>query len=240
MSDEYETGSTLFEDFDGTFTACHDRVKICGYACCDHSKLGNMIFAGPGEIEDAKRKNLSFEHLRISEQGNGHCVQCTRPCVEGEFKSIDCSIYPLYPASSDGVLWTVSDRRKCPIPIHELTSHALRCRRVVLQQEKEYPGMLSAMVEAGKELTGHYLFPYFVLSHDVIRISHEQYKELAGVFSRPPMKEGTETPYNLPFEYKKLYGPLQTPEDGDLMFSLSELLQKCAAETQNTNGSKND
>ena len=122
------TGTTV-RDFDGTFPECQARVHICDYACCKFGPMGNWIATYPGEVEKARNLGLGFDHLVVTEQqqqqqqqqhvaaegdalslpveassSNTCSVTCIRPCVGGEFKSIDCLVGDSLVLTNHGLL----------------------------------------------------------------------------------------------------------------------------------------
>lgn len=154
-----ETGNTVVE-WDGTFRECQTRTGQCRYACCKFGALGNWIFALPGEVETADEQGLSKDHLQIEDYGEGSKIVCQRPCVSGEYKPIDCAIYPLSPANEAVTEFIVASNQKCPIPYEELLEHASKVRDVLLKWETEHPGSIASLVKAGKSYKGYQALPY--------------------------------------------------------------------------------
>lgn len=147
-------------NFDGILPACTQRQSLCAYACCQFGKLGNWIFALPGEVERAQQAGLSMAHLTVTKFENGHALHCNRPCTAGEFKPLDCAWYPLYPASSDATLFIVADHRKCPIPNRELIEHARLVGQKARAWDQAHPGSLQAMVASAKDFKAYTAFPF--------------------------------------------------------------------------------
>ncbi len=166
--------------FDGILPACTKRQEICGYACCQFGKLGNWIFALPGEVERARAANLSMDHLTVTKFEEGHALQCNRPCTEGEFKPLDCAWYPLYPASADATLFIVADHRKCPIPNRELIEHAKRVGAKARAWDQAHPGSLQAMVVSARDFKAYAPFPYRIgVDGTVTELSAEECAAIA-------------------------------------------------------------
>lgn len=166
-----DTGTTVIKMHrEGQFDACMSRVSTCGYACCGFGTLGNFISPFPGEIELAKEQGLSFDHLTLLDQPDGSTrVQCNRPCVGGEFKSIDCAIYPAWIASECGTKFLVADNRKCPIPHNELLETLRLAQDIAIQWELEHPGTLKSMAKDGRDFRAYQPFPYALEFDGTIR-----------------------------------------------------------------------
>ncbi len=172
---DHKAGKAGLSDFDGTLTACVKRQNLCGYACCQFGKLGNWIFALPGEVETARQLNLTTDHLSITKFEEGHALHCNRPCTEGEFKPLDCSWYPLYPAAEDATLFIVADHRKCPIPNKELIEHARLVGQKARAWDQAHPGSLKAMVASAREFKAYAAFPYRIgVDGEVSRLTREE------------------------------------------------------------------
>lgn len=175
------TGTTVMNmPREGQFDACQSRVGVCGYACCQFGKLGNWIYAFPGEVELAQEKGLSFAHLEVEPlDDGGHKVHCMRPCVEGEFKSIDCAIYPAWIASECGTKFLVADNRKCPIPHNELLETLRNAQQVAIDWERKHPGTLAGMAKAAKGFKAYQPFGYAIEWDGTVRqLSDEEVAEI--------------------------------------------------------------
>lgn len=210
---DFETGTTVIKNFRGVFDACQSRVGICGFACCQFGVLGNWIYALPGEIEEAKSKGLSFDHLTVEEMADGGArVNCNRPCVEGEFKSIDCAIYPIFIANDDGTQFIVADHRKCPIPNNEILEHAKKAQALCLEWERSHPGTLKGMANASKGFKAYQPFPWALeLDGTVRKLSEDELKAITP-------NEVLADDYVAKFKGVdiKAYSGTETPEDGSL------------------------
>ena len=194
---------------EGVFQGCQDRTQICGFACCDFKTLGNHIFALPGELEEAEAKGLTFGHVEITHLPEGSDVNCVRVCNTGEFKSIDCMIHPLWPANESATLFSISDRRKCPVPVKLVVKHAIQVGKLLRDWDSKHPGSLKAAVEVGRKLNGHQAFPYEINEDGTTR--DLTMGEMAKICP----------PNTLPDDYQIKwpnaenltgYGPLTTPE----------------------------
>ena len=213
-----ETGTTVLPDEissrNGAFEACQKRTDICGYACCQFGKLGNWIYALPGEIEEARQQGLSFGHLEVEEMPDGGAqVKCLRPCVAGEFKSIDCAVYGLFPANVERTRFIVADSRKCPIPSRELIDHARWAQRVLLDWDKLHPGTMEGAIAAGKKFKAYQPFPFEVPvdGSEVRGLTEEECNEIAPEETLP--SSYTPKYENIPVEVMPLYTGMGTPEE---------------------------
>lgn len=167
------SGTTVISGLfgNGTFNACRKRVHICGYACCKFGNLGNWIAAAPGELASAKVQRLSLDHLTIIEErpdGSAN-IQCNRPCVEAEFKPIDCAIYPLFPANVECTRFIVADHRKCPIPNRELIGWAFNVQSILRHWENEHPGSIARIVNDGKGFKAYQPYPFELVNPPFVR-----------------------------------------------------------------------
>lgn len=165
-----DTGTTVIGmEREGQFDGCQNRTHICGYACCKFD-LNNFIYAFPGEIEAAEKQGLSFDHLNVEKLDDGGAkIQCTRPCVAGEFKSIDCAIYGVWIASECGTKFLVADNRKCPVPHNELLELARHAQEICLSWERKYPGTLKGMANAAKDFTAYQPFDHAIELDGTVR-----------------------------------------------------------------------
>ena len=231
------TGTTV-RDFDGTFPECQARVHICDYACCKFGPMGNWIATYPGEVEKAKELGLGFGHLMLvpqttfvqSKEGDDNpalkievisntcSVTCRRPCVEGEFKSIDCAIYPLFPANDDASLFIVADHRKCPIPNSQLMGWAIKVRRLLEEIEAETPGIIANMAKNGQGFKGYQAFPYRVWGSMALPLRKF---EVHTLFQHYVFEDVT-CKYAVGDTIKSLYTATNTPEDAG--YSLPEIV----------------
>jgi hypothetical protein len=166
-----DTGTTVVNmPREGQFDACMSRVSTCGYACCQFGKLGNWIYAFPGEVDLATEQGLSFAHLEMEPlEDGGHKVHCMRPCVGGEFKSIDCAIYPAWVANEAGTMFLVADNRKCPIPHNELLETLRNAQQVALDWEARKPGTLKGMAAAAKGFKAYQAFDHAIEFDGTVR-----------------------------------------------------------------------
>lgn len=170
-----DTGTTVIKMHrEGQFDACLSRVSSCSYACCGFGTLGNFISPLVGEIELAKEQGLSFDHLTLLDQPDGTTrVQCNRPCVGGEYKSIDCAIYPAFIASECGTKFLVADNRKCPIPHNELLETLRLAQDISIQWELDHPGTLKSMARDAKDFRAYQPFPYAIELDGTVRLLSE-------------------------------------------------------------------
>ena len=215
------TGWTVIDNIDhGVFDACQQRVDLCGYACCKFGKLGNWIKALPGEAEEARKRGLSFAHLDLqSEDETGAAFICNRPCKAGEFKSIDCAIYPLFIANETATQFVIADHRKCPIPSDRLIGHARHAQAIGFQWEANHPGTLKAMAAAAKAFIAYQPFPWEIgLNGDVRRLTEDETIAITPNDTLPDDYVPDWTPTGR-FEGVDvtIYGAKRTPEDTPLI-----------------------
>lgn len=205
-----DTGTTV-RDFDGTFPECQARVHICDYACCKFGPMGNWIATYPGEVEEARNLGLGFDHLVVTPlDTNAACsVTCIRPCVGGEFKSIDCAIYPLFPANDDASLFIVADHRKCPIPNSQLMGWAIKVRRLLEEIEAETPGTIANMAKNGQGFKGYQAFPFRVWGSMALPLRMFEVHSLFKDYQFEPVT----CKYDVTPLIKSLYTSTNTPED---------------------------
>lgn len=202
---------------DGQFVACQDKQHLCGYACCGFG-LGNWIFAFPGELEKAQEQGLTTGHLDISVEGNGHKIVCQRPCVRGEWKPIDCAIYPLWIAGHDkdnDIYYLITaDNRKCPISQMKLFDKAREAVEVSVGWDQEHPGTLDGMVAAAKEYRAYVPFKY----------GYDRKNDTFFELTQAKLDEITPNvvlPDDFEHKYGEGYSAMSTPEDAELAKDLS-------------------
>ena len=118
-----DSAKTVLND-EGVFSACMTRQSVCNYSCCKFRE-DEWIMLLPGEYELAQQQNMKFGHLNIVNKGHAIYADCLKPCQSGDFKPVDCSWYPLFPANASATLFLATDNRKCPIPIDELVEKML-------------------------------------------------------------------------------------------------------------------
>lgn len=157
------TGTGVVDGEDGVFEACQSRVHQCGYACCQFGVIGNWISLLPNEREQAEKAGLKMDHLTSVSKGEGmDAVNCTRPCVTGEFKPLDCQIYPLWPSNLDATEFIVASHSKCPIPYEELIPLAVKVGKMIRDWDLHNPGTLQVCVDSAPGFVAYERFPYRV------------------------------------------------------------------------------
>jgi hypothetical protein len=101
----------------------------CAYRCCDFQQ-GNYIAAYPGELEQARARGFSTEHLKVldNDDHGGHRVKCvardTATCDAG-YKPLDCASYPFFPTAIDdeGRVAGCIKGEKCPLALDDVRNH---------------------------------------------------------------------------------------------------------------------
>jgi len=173
------TGTTVIE-WDGTFPECQKCIALCNYACCKFGDLGNWIFTLPGELEEAACQDLSRDHLIIEKFHGGERVTCNKPCHKGDFKPIDCAIYPFAPLNEELTLFLVGHPNKCPIPPDDLFWHLKKTCFILQNWETEHPGSIKALVEAAHGYKGYVVFPYRLIleASTVIPVTRQDIADL--------------------------------------------------------------
>lgn len=169
----YNTGNTVLND-NGVFSACIERQALCGYACCKFSG-GNWIMLLPGEYELAGKAKLKTDHLVF--QGGLQAV-CAKPCKSGDFKPMDCSWYPLFPANETATKFLVADHRKCPIPNKHLINKMRMVHAAALTWESRFPGALKRIVALSRDFVGYKPFPYKMENQSVLEMSPDELLEI--------------------------------------------------------------
>jgi Fe-S-cluster containining protein len=166
--------SVLIED--NVLTACTKRQKICGYACCKFT-AGNWIMLLPGEYQQAVQQGLKSAHLSF-DSGHTEAI-CHKPCQKGDFKPLDCSWYPLFPANQTATQFLVADHRKCPIPNHDLIAKMLSVHQLALTWEQQQPGSLAKIARLSRGFIGYMPFPYKIDNGKVLDMSEQEMQDLA-------------------------------------------------------------
>lgn len=102
----------------------------CGWLCCQFQQ-GNYIVLHPNELEAAKAKGLSVDHLEITDRdyNGGQKAVCkaknTGNC-DGGLKPLDCISYPFFPVvEAEGIeVSGFIKGKKCPLQEQHLARHA--------------------------------------------------------------------------------------------------------------------
>ena len=154
------------------------------------------------------RKRTLYRIKRLEDGGSD--VNCIQVCNTGYFKSIDCMIHPFCPANDTATLFSISDRRKCPVPVNLTVNHAIQVGKLLRDWESKHPGSLKAAVAVGRKLNGHQAFPYEIAENGDIRdLSVVEMAEIC-----PPNVLPNDYKIKWPNADARIgYGPLTTPED---------------------------
>ena len=169
------TGETVLKD-NGALLACTQRQSLCGYACCKFT-AGNWIMLLPDEYQQAEQHRLKSTHLSVD--SNNTQATCHKPCQKGDFKPLDCSWYPLFPANPTATKFLVADHRKCPIPNHELLDKMLSVQKTALAWEQQHAGSLEQIVRLSRGFVGYLPFPYKIEAGQVMKMRPEEMQEIA-------------------------------------------------------------
>ncbi len=169
------TGETVLKE-DGVLPSCSKRQSLCGYACCKFT-AGNWIMLLSGEYEQAVQQRLQSAHLSFDAE-HTHAI-CHKPCQKGDFKPIDCSWYPLFPANLSATQFLVADHRKCPIPNHELIEKMLSVHTQALAWEQQQTGSLKQMVALSRDFVGYLPFPYKIEAGQVLNMTVQEMQDIA-------------------------------------------------------------
>jgi len=134
----------------------------CGFRCCEFQQ-GNYIVLHPGELEAARARGESLDHLEItlSERG-GHRAVChaqrTETCDDG-YKPLDCRSYPYFPRLADNearvTKWLLKGR-KCPLEPHEIDVHGkwvIEQWNTLVESSPAIAAWLKGVVLVGYDLT---------------------------------------------------------------------------------------
>jgi hypothetical protein len=116
---------------DGKLALC--PYSGCKYRCCDSKQVG-YIYMYPGEVEEARQRGESVEHLEVIDPDfhGGRKVKCraneTKTCDHG-YKPLDCSSYPFFPRPHSGATdsltsISLSKGSACPLMSEDLVGHA--------------------------------------------------------------------------------------------------------------------
>jgi Fe-S-cluster containining protein len=169
------TGQSVLTE-EGGLPACTKRQKLCGYACCKFT-AGNWILLLPGEYQQAIQQSLQSAHLSFDSSYTE--AVCHKPCQKGEFKPLDCSWYPLFPANQTATKFLVADHRKCPIPNHELIAKMLSVQTSALAWELKHAGSLAKIAQLSRGFVGYLPFPYKIENGLVQDMSEQEIQDLA-------------------------------------------------------------
>lgn len=126
------------------FNNCQNCKNICHFRCCDQSleknesiSPENSILLFPGEYESVSDK-INKDHIEIRKNFFGGFLGFCNPNVlnqkvcslNNNFKPLDCSSYPFFPAIVNENLELTADVKRCPICLDELVSHYFKIKKL--------------------------------------------------------------------------------------------------------------
>jgi hypothetical protein len=132
----------------------------CGFRCCEFQQ-GNYIVLYPGEVEAARERNESLNHLDLIARDNGgyraicHATH-TAVCDDG-YKPLDCRSYPFFPTLDEGSqkVGLMLKGQKCPLQPAEISGHERYVRdswNTLLRERPEVARWLSQVQMVGYDL----------------------------------------------------------------------------------------
>lgn len=104
----------------------------CNFHCCEFNQ-NNYIVLFPNELEYARDKQMSLEHLDIigsidERSFKAICKAKDREHCDFGYKPVDCMIYPIFPNGEPDFLLK---GRKCPLSNSELAAHVHKCNKLL-------------------------------------------------------------------------------------------------------------
>jgi len=154
LKQEMEENTETGPENPGTIDLCPHMG--CQFTCCSFQQ-GNYIVLHPDELEQALRNGVSTSHLElIASYHGGYKAICTAKdtatCDNG-FKPLDCRSYPYFPTVTEGKIVANLKGQKCPLPISEISRHALYVQQEWTKVVSQQPAVLQWLDKV--ELVGY-------------------------------------------------------------------------------------